>query len=121
MKNVKKNMPADTDAEKKKTLVDEMYDTALQAGLPVIPFDKCCRLMAWLYVYGGGCEQAVLDERLRGALTYAQNRLCILGGERPDADAVKLIQEYYKSIDYKNPPEWVLSLEAEYGIKISQR
>jgi hypothetical protein len=94
------------------------YETALLAGLPVISTDKCCRLLAWLYVCGGENEQTVLDSRLRNALLYAQKRLNLLGGEIPDVELLPVLKSYINSVaDYKNPPEWVLELEKEYGIK----
>ena len=37
-----------------KQMTHEFYRTAGLAGLKIIPDDKCCRLLAWLYVYGGG-------------------------------------------------------------------
>jgi len=94
-----------------------LYETALSAGLPVISGDKCCRLLAWLYVYGGGNEQ-VIEGKLNAAIIYAQKRLNILGGETPDAELMPVLTEYVRSIaDFKNPPEWVDRLEKEYGLK----
>jgi hypothetical protein len=95
-----------------------VYDTALAAGIPIISGDKCCRLLAWLYVCGGENEQTVLDSRLSNALLYAQKRLNLLGGEIPDVELLPVLRGYIQSItDYMNPPEWVLELEKEYGIK----
>jgi len=37
-------------------LREQLYQTALSAGLLIISVDKCCRLLAWLYAYGGGRE-----------------------------------------------------------------
>jgi hypothetical protein len=95
----------------------QFYVTAGLAGLKIIPDDKCCRLLAWLYAYGGENEQ-VLDSRVSGAIFYAQGRLNLLGGETPNADLVPVLQRYMKEItDYNNPPEWVIELEKEYRIK----
>ena len=105
-----------------------MYDTALSAGIPIISGDECCRLLAWLYIYGGGHEQCVVDERLRNAIFYAQQRLNINGGEAPDKELTPVLQGYINSIeeraikhhntkDYDDPPEWVLALEKKWNIK----
>ena len=99
-----------------------LNDTAITAGLPIVSADKCCKLLAWLYVYGGGCESVVTDERLRNDILYAQRRLNILGGEVPDTELLPIFQEYVKSTGgydkpYKTPPEWVIELEQEYGIR----
>jgi hypothetical protein len=98
-------------------LRSRFYETALSAGIPILSGDKCCRILAWLYVYGGGNEQ-VIEGRLNAAIQYAQKRLNLLGGEIPDLELLPILQGYIKSIaDYHNPPEWVNELEAEYKIK----
>ena len=95
-----------------------VYDAALIANLPILSGDKCCQLLAWVSVYGGGHEQAVLDERLRNAILYAQQRLNINGGEAPDRELIPIMAGYIRSVaDYDKPPEWVLALEKEYSIK----
>jgi hypothetical protein len=99
-----------------------LHETALSAGIPIISGDKCCRLLAWLYIYGGGQEQVVFDERLNTDIVYAQKRLNVMGGKIPDTELAPILQSYIKSVtDYGNPPEWVYELEKEYGIKAYQR
>jgi hypothetical protein len=94
------------------------YDTAFCAGLPVISGDECCRLLAWLYVYGGGREECVLNANLREPIFYAQKRLNIFGGEHPDAELLPIFQQYIRSIsDFRAPPDWVVELEKKYKIK----
>ena len=102
----------------------QLYETALSADLPVISIDRCCQLLAWLYIFGGGCEQVVIDERLRNDILYAQRRLNIDGGKVPNPDYLLILQDYIKSItlaDNWTPkehlPEWVALLENDYAIK----
>jgi hypothetical protein len=96
----------------------QLYETALSAGLPIISGDKCCQLLAWLYIYGGANEQTVFNEKLRNAIFSAQQRLNINGGEVPDMELTPVMQNYIKSVsDYNNPPEWIIELEKEYGLK----
>ena len=100
----------------------QLYETAIIAGMPLISENKCCQLMAWLYIYGGANEQVVFDERLRYSIFYAQKRLNIIGGEIPDQKLLLVLQNYIKSItDYKNPPEWVIDLEKEFKINVLGR
>jgi hypothetical protein len=95
----------------------QFFLTAGLAGLKIYPDDKCCRLLAWLLVYGGENEQ-VLDGRFSSAVFYAQGRLNLRGGEAPNTELVPVLQSYIKSVeDYDNPPEWVIELEKEFGIK----
>jgi hypothetical protein len=123
--NAESNLDSVNDADKLKNemqgLRRELYQEAGHFGLPIIPGlndDKCCRLLAWLNVYGGEHEQVVLDERIWSMIFYAQARLNIFGSEVPDKTLVPVLLNYIKSIsDYDNPPEWVPALEKEYGIK----
>ena len=48
-------------------MIREFYDTAFEAGIPIVSSDKCCRILSWLYIFGGGCEQAVLDAKFNSA------------------------------------------------------
>ena len=99
-----------------------LYETALSAGIPIISSDKCCQLLAWVYVYGGGHEQVVMDERLSNAILYAKQRLNFNGGEIPNRELTPIMIQYIKSVnDYDKPPEWVLLLEKEYSIKVYRR
>jgi hypothetical protein len=71
----------------------QFYVSAGLAGLKIITDDECCRLLAWLHVYGGGNEQ-VLDSRVSNAIFYAQGRLNLLGGETPNAGLLPVLQGY---------------------------
>jgi hypothetical protein len=111
-----------TDKQKQDVMAEDrlkFYRTAGLAALKIIPDDKCCQLLAWLYVYGGGNEQ-VLNHHISDMIFYAQGRLNLLGGETPDVGLLPVLQGYVKSLtdgNYNNPPEWVIELEKEYGIK----
>ena len=99
-------------------LRNQLYETALSTGIPIISGEKCCQILAYLYVYGGANEQVIYNDRLRNAIFYAQKRLNIEGGENFNTELAEKMKEYIKSIaDHYNPPEWVIELENEYGIK----
>jgi len=101
----------------------QLYETALSADIPIISGDKCCQLMAYLYVYGGENEQMTTDARIYSAMFYAQKRLNIFGSEVMDLELMPVLQNYIKSaadkygVPYNETPEWVLELEKEFGIK----
>ena len=109
--------------------MNEFYETALDAGISVVSTEKCCKLLAWVYVYGGGCEAVVVNGTLNRAIKYAQARANIGDGKRPNKEFAKLIKHYVKSIishdldkkGYHNPPDWVHKLEKEYGINAKGR
>ena len=78
-------------------LLNDFYMTALEFDLPVISTDKCCKILAWVYVYGGGHAAVVHNESLKNSILYAQEKANIGGGKRPDGEFVKLIQHYLES------------------------
>jgi hypothetical protein len=97
---------------------EQLYATAEYAGLKIISNDNCCRLLAWLYLYGGENEAVVVNDRQRNLFTQAQRRLNLFGGEIPNMELVPVLQGYIKSVeDYSNLPEWVIDLEKEFGLK----
>jgi len=102
-------------------LREKVYDTAFAAGIHIITDEECCQLLAYMHLEGGGNEQLVVDERIRNALFYAQKRMNLFGGERPNIELLPIFQKYVHSVSRKefdnNPPEWVLSLEKKWGIK----
>jgi hypothetical protein len=98
------------------------YITAAEAGLKIIPDDKCCRLLAWLYGYDGENEQV---SEVSDTIFYAQCRLNLFSEEQPNPALLPILLGYLKDraggdfdIDkYNNPPAWVIDLEKEYGLK----
>jgi hypothetical protein len=103
-----------------------MYETCLRNEIPVISGDKCCRLLAWVYIYGGQYEIPLMP-KLYYAIMYAQRRLNIMGGmggESMDLELIKTLQNYIRELeacgsDYDDatPPQWVYDLMAEYDLK----
>jgi hypothetical protein len=106
-------------------------------GMKIISDDLCCRILAYLYTYGGGNESVVFNDRLRTDIFEAQKRLNlnpIDGTPVPNAELLPVLQDYIKSItnaneyefwlgnrEYETPPEWVIELEKRYNIKPAYR
>lgn len=125
----------------KETTVDRfrtaLYATAEAAGMKIISDDLCCRVLAYLYTYGGGNEAFVFNDRLRSDVFEAQKRLNLNpqdGDSTPKGELIPLLQDYIKSItggnahefwfgarEYETPPEWVSDLEKRYAIKPAYR
>jgi hypothetical protein len=99
-------------------LIEQLYATAESAGIKIVSDDTCCQLLAWLYIYGGGSEEVVVNGRQRNLFLQAQRRLNLFGGELPNGELILVLQGYVKSVtDFSNPPGWVTELEKKYGIK----
>lgn len=101
------------------------YDTALAAGLPIISTDTSARILAVTYVHGNN-EFMCSSPKFKVETGYIQKRFHIEGGETPDAEIVRLIQQYVSELELfekRNPkekyPEWAMSLfKQRYGFKL---
>lgn len=101
---------------------EKLLATALQCGLKVISDDFCCKLLAWLYVYGGERESVLYNVKLRAEIMYAQSRLNLHGGEVPDAELSSRLRQYVNECgSYSHParPCWMDEIDKRYGIRTS--
>lgn len=90
---------------------NELLQTAFNAGLKVLSDDYCAKLLAWLYVYGGGSEQVVYDQELNADIKYAQLRANLIGGQIPDVKICKQIRHYVPLMEADNERrhvKWIL-------------
>ena len=55
-----------------------------QVGIPAITTDTSARIMAIMYVHGGGEEEMVFNQKFVNDVKYIQRRFHIQGGEAPD-------------------------------------
>ena len=100
----------------------KMLDTCESAGIKMISDDHCCRLLAWLYVYGGGNEAVTINMKLNKNIMIAQKRLNLLGGEVPNVELLPTLQSYIREIEpimhgaKITHPKWVYSICDYYGL-----
>lgn len=92
-----------------------MLATAEQAYLKIISDDRCCRILAWLYVHGGGNEDTTVNLKLNADILEAQKRLNLFGGERVNSELLPLLQTYIKESETNNP-KWIADLCDYYGL-----
>ena len=99
-----------------------------QAGIPAITTDTSARLMAIMYVHGGGEEEMVLNQKFVNDVQYIQRRFHIQGGEVPDETFVLTLQHYVCELEQymkgehdtaSSIPEWAHKLMRDrYGMKL---
>lgn len=80
-------------------LYSQMMDTFLSAGINPLSADTSAKLLAILYVYGGGNESFVLSKKFCKDADLACKRLNIEGGETPTEEGRQLIQKYVKELE----------------------
>ena len=93
----------------------KLMATSELAGLKIISDDWCCKLLAWLLVYGGGNESVVQSNMLFVDIITAQTRLNIKGGEMPDSELFLVMKKYVDEIKLKEVM-WIEEIESKYNI-----
>ena len=98
-----------------------------QVGIPAITTDTSAKIMAIVYVHGGGEEEMVLNQKFVNDVKYIQRRFRIEGGEVPDETFVLTMQHYTKELEqyakeHNTPsaiPDWAHRLMRDrYGMKL---
>lgn len=118
-------------AEQATQLQRDWLEACEQVGIPAITTDTSARIMAVMYVHGGGEEEMVLNQKFVNDVEYIQRRFHIQGGERPDETFVLTMQHYVHELEQHMAeckrnnvtdtqiPEWAHKLMRDrYGMKL---
>ena len=104
-----------------------MYQTCLNANIPILSRDTAAKILAVVYLQGGD-ERITLSPKIKCDLEYIQDRFDIHGGETMDAELhrrtkayIRDCEAYFKSQGEKQSwewPKWANDLFQErYGFK----
>lgn len=97
---------------------ERLVATASQCGLKIISDDLCCKVLAWLYVMGGGYEVGH-NSKLLSDIRYAQKQLNICGGEIPNPELCETLRARIKELESSRQdcrPEWLYELQKRYSL-----
>ncbi len=103
----------------------QLYNTALVAGLPIIPADTAAKILAVTYVHGNN-EFMVHSPKFQAEIRYIQQKWGIDGGLVPDAElaiAVKRHVDELERFEKEHPkdryPQWAIELfKIRYGFEL---
>jgi hypothetical protein len=104
-----------------KEFYKQLHNTAKAAGINILTDEKCCEILAWLLVFGGGIEKAVFDCVLNTDIIVAQERLNLYGGERANAELLPLLRQKVKECEEHlqgKEYEWLHKLAKKYKVGI---
>lgn len=105
-------------------LYRQWIDTLQCARIKPLADSTCCKLMAILYVFGGGKEEFTHHNKFLADVGYAQKRLNISGGEIPDQELIPALQKYINELTPDGmqgewrKPQWALELMIRYDITL---
>ena len=90
-----------------------------QVGASMMQDDFAAKLLAYVYVMGGGNEAVTLHEGLHAGIRIAQQKFNLYGGEVPSAEGVRLLQKYIPELERKELHcPWLSEIEKRYNLKM---
>ncbi len=104
----------------KNTFYHDLLQTALSCDIKILNDDFCCKLLAWLYIFGGGHEKVIYNIKMRAEIQYAQKRLNLYAGEICNQTLLPLLKQRIQECGtHFNPilPAWIAEIDDRYGIK----
>lgn len=89
------------------TLYEQWLEAFSNVGINAISNDTCAKLLAILYVFGGGQEFFVFNKKCFAEVKYAQKLFNIGGTCIPTVQGIELIQMYVKDLEeQQEPKQW---------------
>lgn len=82
-----------------KSFYTKLLKTSNEANINIISDDHCCKLLAWLYGYGGANEAVLYNYKLNEDIKHSQERLNIFGGQIVNLELHERLQLYLKEVD----------------------
>lgn len=101
------------------TNYEKLMITCSQCGIKIITDDFCCKLLAWVYMFGAETEMVTFNVMLRTDIQEAQRRVNLFGSEIPNRELCNKVRNYINECgEYFKPirPSWIDEIDNKYGI-----
>lgn len=107
-----------------KEFYSKMLKTGQYADIKILTDEHCCKLLSWLYGYGGSMEAVLFNYKLNEDIKHSQERLNIFGGEIVNPELHTLLKSYLKEVENAlagkgNHPKWAYDICDHYGLSNS--
>lgn len=100
-------------------LASQLESAFNQLGLSMMTDDFAAKLLAYVYVMGGGNESVTLHEGLHAGIRIAQQKFNLYGGEVPSLVGIKLLQRYIPELERKELHcPWLSEIEKRYNLQM---
>lgn len=103
-------------------LYQQLNDAFKSVGVNMLSDDTCCKVLAYLYVMGGGNEAVVYNTKLNTDIKIAQDRMNLHGGEIPNEEVLPLLRQRIFELDtFQEDCVWLPHFLFRYGMKINKK
>lgn len=76
------------------------------------------KLLAYVYVMGGGNEAVVYNEALNAGIAIAAQKFGIKGGEKPDYISIPIVRAFVKELERTgDDTPWLSDIFSRYNIR----
>lgn len=98
-------------------LAQQLEEAFNQVGSSMMSMNFAAKLLAYVYVMGGGNEAVVYNEGMNAGIAIASQKFKIKGGEIPEARAIPVIRAFIKELEREgdNTP-WLKEIFNRYNI-----
>lgn len=99
-------------------LAQQLEEAFNSIGTSMMSMNFAAKLLAYVYVMGGGNEAVVCHEGLNAGIAIAQQKFNIKGGEIPMTKSIPVIRAFIMELEKlgdKTP--WLQQIYSRYNIK----
>lgn len=99
-------------------LAQQLEEAFNQVGASMMSLNFAAKLLAYVYVMGGGNEAVCYNEGLNAGIAIAQQKFNIKGGERPDYKGIACIKAFIHELERKgDDTPWLKEIYSRYNLK----
>lgn len=99
-------------------LASQLEEAFNGIGCSIMSMNFASKLLAYVYVMGGGNEAIVYNEGLNAGIAIAQRKFNIIGGEVPDYRGIACIRAFINELERKgDKTPWLKEIYERYNLK----
>lgn len=99
-------------------LAQQLEEAFNSVGASMMSMNFAAKLLAYVYVFGGGNESVVYNEGMNAGIAIAQQKFHIKGGEIPQANSIPVIRAFIHELERKgDDTPWLSEIYYRYNIR----
>jgi hypothetical protein len=102
-------------------LASQLEEAFNAVGASMMSDEFAGKLLAYVYVMGGGNEAVVYNEALNAGIAIAAQKFNIKGGEMPKAKSIPIVRAFIHELERKGEDTpWLERIYSRYNISRNQ-